>query len=425
MKNSSAKKFVLIVDSDPHIHSLFKVLCQQIPVSIELVFSDHLNQAKDLLKNRDFHVVIADEALIPRDQQWSLPIPVLWTGDRYDESADYIQKPLSIKDAKAKLERLLCNFGSVEIIGASIEQLLDQMEKVAVYNTPVLLTGESGTGKELFARFIHQKSSRPLGKFTTVHCGAVSENLMESEFFGHKKGSFTGAVADKKGFFEISHQGTLFLDELGDLPLNLQAKLLRVAQDKKVRPVGSLEEYAVDVRIISATNQNLEQMIQKQMFREDLFHRLAIIRLNLPPLRERKEDIPHLIQYFLEKNREKYMKSHVKFSEEAFKYLQEYAYPGNIRELENMIEKAVLFSAEDVIEKRDLHSREQKTEDNNILHFELPSEGMDLTHVMRQAEKQILSEAIHRSKGNREKAAQLLKITPRSLKHRIHKYKLA
>ncbi|MDE0152084.1 MAG: sigma-54 dependent transcriptional regulator [Bdellovibrionales bacterium] len=424
MKNSSAKKFVLVVDSDSHIHSLFKVLCQQIPASIELVFSDHLNQAKDLLNNRDFHAVIADETVVSRDQ-WDFSIPVLWMGDRYDESADYIQKPLSIKDAKSKLERLLYHFGNIEIIGTSIQELLDQMEKISVYNTPVLLTGESGTGKELFARFIHQKSSRSLHNFTTVHCGAISENLMESEFFGHKKGSFTGAVADKKGFFEVSHQGTLFLDELGDLPLNLQAKLLRVVQDKKVRPIGSLEEYEVDVRIISATNQNLEQMIQKQMFREDLFHRLAIIHLDLPPLRERREDIPFLIQYFLKKNQEKYSKSHVKFSEEAFKYLQEYTYPGNIRELANMIEKAVLFSTGDVIETRDLQLKEHKTEDNNILHFEFPSEGMDLTHVMRQAEKQILSEAIHRSKGNREKAAQLLKITPRSLKHRIHKYKLA
>ena len=323
-----------------------------------------------------------------------------------------------------RIERLLCSSSHTEIIGTSIQKLLDQMRQIASYNTPVLLTGESGTGKELFARFIHQNGSRSLKNFTTVHCGAISEHLMESEFFGHKKGSFTGAVSDKKGFFEVSHKGTLFLDELGDLPLNLQAKLLRVVQDKKVRPVGSLEEYEVDVQIISATNHNLEQMIQKQMFREDLFHRLAVIHLNLPPLRERREDVSLLTQYFLEKNKKKYMKQNLHFSQEAFEYLQQYTFPGNIRELENMIEKAVLFSTEDVIYKKDLYPREKK-EDSNVLNFEFPSEGMDLTHVMRQAEKQILSEAIHRSKGNREKAAQLLKITPRSLKHRIHKYKLA
>jgi len=414
----------LIIDSDPHVHSLFKVLCQQMPVSIELVFLDHAGQVKDFLRNRDVHVVIADETLISYSQ-WDSSVPVLWMGDRYDESEHYIQKPLSIKVVKAKLEQILCRFGSIKIIGASIQKLLNQMETIACHNTPVLLTGESGTGKELFARFIHQKSSRSLHNFTTVHCGAISEHLMESEFFGHKKGSFTGAVADKKGFFEISHQGALFLDELGDLPLNLQAKLLRVVQDKKVRPVGSLEEYEVDVRIISATNRNLEQMIQKQVFREDLFHRLAIIHLTLPPLRERQEDIPLLVQHFLEKNKEKYKKNNLKFSNEAFEYLKNHSYPGNIRELENMIEKAVLFSGENVIEKKYLYPEEQKEEDNNILHFEFPSEGMDLTRVMCQAEKQILSEAIDRSKGNREKAARLLKITPRSLKHRIHKYKLA
>lgn len=424
MKNSDAKKLVLVIDADPHIRSLLKILFQQLSVSVESVFSDHFDQAKDLLNNRNVDVVIADEAVVSPGQ-WNSSVPVLWMGDRYDESSNYIQKPPSIKDMKVKVEKLLCYFDNVEIIGTSIQQLLAQMENIASYNTPVLLTGESGTGKELFARFIHQKSVRSLQNFTTVHCGAISENLMESEFFGHKKGSFTGAVADKKGFFEISHQGTLFLDELGDLPLNLQAKLLRVVQDKKVRPVGSLEEYEVDVRIISATNQNLEQMIQKQMFREDLFHRLAIIHLNLPPLRERREDIPFLIQYFLKKNQEKYKKSNLKFSKEGFEYLQDCSYPGNIRELENMIEKAVLFSTGDVIGKKDLYPKEQEAEDSNILHFEFPSEGMDLTHVMRQAEKQILSEAIYRSKGNREKAAQLLKITPRSLKHRIHKYKLA
>ena len=247
---------------------------------------------------------------------------------------------------------------------------------------------------------------------------------MESEFFGHKKGSFTGAVADKKGFFESSHQGTLFLDELGDLPVNLQAKLLRAVQDKKIRPVGALQEREVDVRIISATNQNLKQKVQKKIFREDLFHRLAVIHLELPPLRQRKEDIPLLSCYFLKRSKKKYGKEGLRFSKEALEYLKQYHYPGNIRELENMIEKAVLFSAGEDIVKADLHPEEPK-EESNKLDFELPAEGVDLTHILRQTEKQILSSAIHRSKGNRENAAKLLKITPRSLKHRIHKYKLA
>lgn len=417
MKNCT--KFILVVSADLHIQSLFKALCRRISIPIELTFADRFDQVNHLLKNKNFHLAIVDTDLTPQ-REWRFSTPVLWLGEK--DSEHYIQKPLSITCLKMKIEKLLCN-NPVEIIGASLQPLLAQMEQIAGYDTPVLLTGESGSGKELFARFIHQNSPRALKNFTTVHCGAISEHLMESEFFGHKKGSFTGAVADKKGFFEISHGGTLFLDELGDLPLNLQVKLLRAVQDKKIRPVGALQEVEVDVRIISATHQNLEQRIQQQMFREDLFHRLAVIHLELPSLRQRREDIPLLSHYFLEKNKKKYKKEKLKFSEEALQYLQQHHYPGNIREMENMIEKAVLFSSGDICEK-DLYPKE-KTEDSNKLDFELPVEGVDLTHVLRQAEKQILSEAIHRSKGNRENAAKLLKITPRSLKHRIHKYKLA
>ena len=417
---SGDTKFVLIVSADLHIQSVFKALCRSLSIPIKLTFADDFYSMENMLKNKSFHLVIVDDALVSHSQ-WKFSAPVLWMGEQ--DSEDYIQKPLSVARAKMKIQKLLLRPGSVEIIGVSLQSLLTQMEQIAGYDTPVLLTGESGSGKELFARFIHQNSPRALKNFTTVHCGAVSEHLMESEFFGHKKGSFTGAVADKKGFFENSHQGTLFLDELGDLPLNLQAKLLRAVQDQKIRPVGALQEIEVDVRIISATNQHLKQKVQKKIFREDLFHRLAVIHLELPPLRERKEDISLLSHYFLEKSKNKYGKENLRFSGEALEYLKQYHYPGNIRELENMIEKAVLFSAGD-IGKTDLNPEKTK-EDSHRLDFEMPAEGVDLTRILRQTEKQILSSAIHRSKGNRENAAKLLKITPRSLKHRIHKYKLA
>lgn len=418
---SGSAKFILVVSADLHIQSVFKALCRSLAVPIELIFADDFDSMENLLKNKSFHLVIVDDVLMSMSQ-WKSSAPVLWIGEKNSEN--YIQKPLSIAQVKMKIQKFLMRSSSMEIIGKSLNPLLTQMEQIAGYDTPVLLTGESGSGKELFARFIHQNSPRALESFTTVHCGAVSEHLMESEFFGHKKGSFTGAVADKKGFFEVSHQGTLFLDELGDLPLNLQAKLLRAIQDKKIRPVGALHEVEVDVRIISATNQNLKQQVQKKIFREDLFHRLAVIHLELPPLRERREDILLLSRYFLEKSKKKYGKESLRFSEGALEYLKQYHYPGNIRELENMIEKAVLFSSEGDIDKADLHLKEEK-EDSNRLDFELPAEGVDLTRILRQTEKQILSSAIHRSKGNRENAAKLLKITPRSLKHRIHKYKLA
>ena len=233
MKCVDSTKNILVVDSDPHIHSVFKVLCRQMPIPIELTFADHLDRAESLLSHKSFHIVIADSALIPQERS-HFPVPVLWMGGGGAAGRPYVKKPLSLKDVKTKIERILSGSIQAEIIGgASVQELLHQMKQVADYSAPVLLTGESGTGKELFARFIHQNSARSLHPFTTVHCGAVSENLMESEFFGHKKGSFTGAVSDKKGFFEISNKGTLFLDELGALPLNLQAKLLRAVQDKK------------------------------------------------------------------------------------------------------------------------------------------------------------------------------------------------
>ncbi len=423
MKCADSTKNILIVDSDLHIHSVFKALCRQISVPVELTFTDHFDRVEGLLSNKNFHIVIADSSLIPQNESHFFE-PVLWIGGGEVRGRHYAAKPLSLKDVKTKIEQLLSSSNDVEIIGGpSIQELLDRMKQIADYTAPVLLTGESGTGKELFARFIHQNSARALSPFTIVHCGAVSENLMESEFFGHKKGSFTGAVSDKKGFFEISNKGTLFLDELGALPLNLQAKLLRAVQDKKVRPLGSLTEYEIDVRIISATHRNLEQMIQKQTFREDLFHRLAVVHLEIPPLRDRMEDLPLLTQYFLEKNKKKYMKENMQFSETALEYLKQYSYPGNIRELENMIEKAVLFAEGDRV--CEIECLKNRKEESNVLDLAFPSEGMDLTYVMRQAEKRILSEAIHRARGNREKAARLLKITPRSLKHRIHKYKLA
>ena len=304
----------------------------------------------------------------------------------------------------------------------AFKDILGQIEKISKHDSFVLITGESGTGKELAARAIHQQSLRKDQIFQAVHCGAVPEDLMESEFFGYEKGAFTGADSSKIGLFESADKGTLFLDELGELPVSLQAKLLRVVQDGVVRPVGSLEEKKINVRIISATHRDLEKMIREKQFREDLFHRLNVIRLNLPPLRQRKEDISALAQAFLAGNQFKHRKK-LNFSKTALEKLENYHYPGNIRELENMIEKAVLLCDGSIIEDKDLFNRSMNFKKET--HWTLPKEEFDLDGRMAQFEKTAIEKTLNQFRGNRLKTANFLKITPRSLKHRIKKYQLS
>ena len=302
------------------------------------------------------------------------------------------------------------------ILGDSeaMKKVLSQVEKASPSQAPILLKGESGTGKELFARLIHQKSLRNQGPFVVVHCGAIQNHLMESEFFGHKQGSFTGAIADKKGLFELAHEGSFFLDELGALPAEIQPKLLRAVQEGKIRPIGSEEEISVNVRVISAASGDLSGKI-----REDLLHRLDVISIPLPPLRQRGGDIPLLIRHFLDQHNKKYKKN-IELSKEAFNYLKLYDYPGNVRELENIIERACPLSTEGKIEKQDVQVRK---EDKNPM-IEIPEQGFHLDEVMDHIEKTVLIKAMERFQGNRLKTAKLLRITPRSLKHRIYKHRL-
>ena len=418
---------VLVISSDASLQTLLKVFFKKIPFSLDVCFAASSERAEEFLKNKSFRVILIDsdrletisnidlrKCLIMGDEVRNLKYP----------SACYVRKPFSLEKLQFHVESLLREHSEVQIIGNSIKGLLKEIKQAAGFDTSIIFAGESGTGKELCARYIHYHSLRRNKPFVAVNCGAIPENLMESEFFGHVKGSFTGAVSDKKGFFEAAHGGSLFLDELGELSLPLQAKLLRAVQEKIIRPLGSVNNVRSDVRIISASSRNLENMVQEKLFREDLFHRLNVVCFRIPSLRERKKDILALASFFLKKHEKNYSKNQLSFSKKAEEELKKYSYPGNIRELENKVEKAVLFSENSVICEKDLFDP-SLSRDKRILKFELPEEGMDLDLTMEEAEKEILSQAIKLSKGSRVQAARLLKMTPRSLKHRIRKYKLA
>lgn len=321
------------------------------------------------------------------------------------------------------------------IIGESpeMQRIFERITQVASTRTSVLISGESGTGKELIARAIHEVSPRASQAFVVVNCGSIPENLMESAFFGHKKGSFTGASADQKGFFEAADGGTIFLDEISELPLSLQVKLLRALQERKILPVGGTQEIPVDFRIISATNRSLEEAVILGNFREDLFYRLNVIGIRVPPLRERKEDLRMLAQHFLDKFAREMGKGVTKLSSYALDLLQRYDFPGNVRELENLIERSVALSSTNIILPESLslsfHKRKHSIK-GDIRHtaemdaLEDVASGVDLDGILEGIEKRYLDKALDLTRGNKQRAADLLGITFRSMRYRLSKYNI-
>ncbi|MCF6266371.1 MAG: sigma-54 dependent transcriptional regulator [Desulfuromusa sp.] len=349
---------------------------------------------------------------------------------------DYLAKPfsrdqLSLTVAKAfeyrnlrqensQLKAALSeNADSEQIIGQStvMQQLLQRVEKVAASQASVLISGESGTGKEVIAKALHRGSERSKGPFIPVNCAAIPKDLIESELFGHIRGSFTGAVKDRKGKFSLADGGTLFLDEIGELPVDLQPKLLRALQEQQFEPVGGVSEQ-VDVRVIAATNRDLEEAMQSGGFREDLYYRLAVVPIEIPPLRERREDIPLLLDFFL---RARQAGTTVRFSDQVIDYLQKYKWPGNVRELENVVEQMLILRSSDIIELADLPERigRPATRSNKVLN--LPEEGYSLEALEREA----VEEALRRCQGNKSKAAVFLQIPRHTLLYRIEKYSIS
>ena len=310
------------------------------------------------------------------------------------------------------------------IIGRSTRMLsLYQMiETVAQVQSTVLVTGESGTGKELVARAIHDTSPRAEKPFVSVNCGAFTETLLESELFGYVKGSFTGANANRKGLFEAANSGTIFLDEIGEMSSAMQVKLLRVLQERKVRPVGATEETSVDTRVIAATNRDLASMVSAGTFREDLYYRISVIPIELPPLRERSEDISELANHFVEKFCAPTGRK-LGVSENAMRLLERYSWPGNVRELEHTIERAVALEHTSMIEPERLPEKITNYNPYRVAEaMEFPEEGINITAHLDQLEKSYLVEALRRTSGNQTNAAELLKLSVRSLRHLLDKH---
>lgn len=357
---------------------------------------------------------------------------------------DFIQKPFDVDEFKlivrkalekrdlreenALLKRELQKRGQLgDIIGRSpkMQAVYQMIETVAANSSTVLINGESGTGKELVARAIHNLSARAERAFVSVNCGAFTETLLESELFGYMKGAFTGAQTNRKGLFEAADNGTIFLDEIGEMSLSMQVKLLRVLQERRIRRVGGTEEIPVDTRIVAATNRELEKMVKAGEFREDLYYRVSVIPLELPPLRQRREDISDLVQHFLARFAAQAGQPVKHCSTEVIRYLEEYDWPGNVRELENTIERAVALEMSEEITAARLPERILRYSPQQASgEFNLPENGIDLENYLRELEKSYLLEALRRTGGNQTRAADLLHMTVRSLRHCLDKYSI-
>jgi DNA-binding NtrC family response regulator len=333
---------------------------------------------------------------------------------------EHVQLLEEVRELRTSLDR---KYGFENITGNSkaLLYVLDQASRAARTNSTVLIRGETGTGKELLARAIHFNSPRKNEPFIIINCGAIPKELLESELFGYQKGSFTGAVANKKGKMEMADKGTVFFDEIGEMPLELQVKLLRLIQEGEIEKVGAVGSCRVDVRIVAATHRNLQAMVEDGTFREDLYYRLAVIPLELPPLRERAEDIPGLVNHFLAKSKQKHGRPQLTLPSSLMQYFTSYQWPGNVRELENVIERVAVLSREEEISLSDLpDSLRRQRPVLDMLNFDLPPQGVSLEAV----EKALILQALHKSDWNQTHAAKLLDLSRRTLIYRMEKYGL-
>jgi two-component system response regulator PilR (NtrC family) len=456
------KSRILVVDDEESIREFLEIMLRK--EGYEITLAEDGSKAIDVLKKKSFDMVISDlqmphvtgmELLKHVRDSYPDTVFMLITAFGTTESAveamklgayDYLTKPFKIDEVRLNIANALKSkslevenrvlkkelkreFNFQSIVGNSdvMHRIFDLIKRVAQSPTNVLVTGESGTGKEMVAKAIHYNGPLKDKPFITVNCGAIPENLMESEMFGHKKGSFTGAIADKSGLFEVADGGTLFLDEVGELPVSIQVKLLRALQERVIRRVGATEDTRVDVRIIAATNRDLEAMVKTGHFREDLYYRLNVIQLKTPTLRERRDDIPSLALHFLKKYADKFGRPVQSISDDAIEILKKYDYPGNVRELENIIERTVALEVGSTILPESLPPFVQTPSGRKLAsaqEIEITEDGLDLEKVVGQIEKELLIKAIHKAKGVKKNAAKLLGITFRSMRYRVDKYGL-
>jgi len=431
---------VLVVDDEPDIRELIDLTLARMGLATECAGS--VGEAIAALKEGDFQLCLTDMRL-PDGEGLEIvryitehcpqtPVAVITAfGSAGNAVAalkagafDYLAKPVGLEQLRALIKSALrLPDGGQDsenplsaLIGdsPSMQQVRTMIEKLARSQAPIYISGESGSGKELGARLIHSRSARAAGAFVPVNCGAIPENLMESEFFGYRKGAFTGAQDDREGFFQAASGGTLFLDEVADLPLAMQVKLLRAIQEKRVRKVGSVTEEPVDVRIICATHKNLRDLVDKGAFRQDLYYRLNVIELRMPPLRERSEDIAPLVAAIL---RRLSGDTPPRLSAAALKALEFYSFPGNVRELENILERATALCSGDSIEVDDLQLGPEEIHDAGI-----EGRGSEtLDEYLNRLERQAILEALQKAEGNRTAAARLLGVTFRSMRYRLER----
>ena len=424
----------LVIDDEPDICELLTLTLGRMDIRTETAMD--VAGAKSLLGSHDFDICLTDMRLPDGDGlelvEWiqsnasGLPVAVITAHGNVETAVqalklgafDFISKPLDLGNLRTVVSNALRvrgpgQNGDSKLLGESglMHELRDMIGKVAQSQAPVHISGESGTGKELVARMIHDSGPRAEGPFVPVNCGAIPAELVESEFFGHRKGSFTGAVNDKAGLIQCAADGTLFLDEIADLPLAMQVKLLRVIQEKKVRPVGASREESVDVRILSATHKNLSQMVADGTFREDLYYRINVIELPVPALRERGDDILLLAARILQR-----LNAAAELDDGARDALLGYAFPGNVRELENMLERAVTLCAGSTISAADLHMRR-----NTQVSSTQPSLAGRLGEQVEDVQRQAIVEALEKTRYNKTAAAKLLGLSFRQLRYRIKK----
>ncbi len=348
-------------------------------------------------------------------------------------ASDYLSKPFDVEVLKTVVAKHLAVqppsiAGYFDFIGQSLSlwPILQRLPQVARSDATVFITGESGTGKELLARAIHAASPRAAGPFVAVNCGALPEPLLESELFGHARGAFTGAVREKRGLFLEAHGGTLFLDEVGELPPAMQVKLLRALQERRIRPVGDNREFDVDVRVMAATNRDLDKLLQSGQFREDLYYRLNVLHLHLPPLRERREDVPELARHFVQRACTRLKIPPKQIHRDVMAVLETYHWPGNVRELENLMERAVALEPSNIITLSALPNSllEQGQAARAGSREHLPEGGMDVEAFLHQLRREFMRQALERTGGVQKEAAKLLRMSYRAFRYHVAKYQL-
>ncbi len=445
------KKKILIIDDEEGIRNQFKWSLKQ---DYEVLVAGNAEEGIELFKSEHPDLVVSDIALSENGDQDGLQLfediqlldskakVIIITGNEQRELAikavqmgayDFYKKPIDLQEFKIILKRALHlqkleseiqlstlensdEFYTPEIIGKcqQMSEVYDIIERTSATDATILITGESGTGKELVAKALHMQSPRKDFPFVVINCGAIPENLLESELFGHEKGAFTGAHVQRKGRIERANQGTVFLDEIGELSVALQVKLLRFFQEREIERVGGREPIQIDVRIIAATNRNLEEEIEKERFRPDLFYRLSVIPINLPPLREREQDIFTLANHFLNKFNLEHERKIKGFSREATKLIQDYSWPGNIRELENKVKRAVIMTKNAVI----------IPEDFNLKFEESPQEKMNLRKAVEEFEENCIRQAMLKNDGNVSRTAQELDINRTTFYDMLNRYNI-